>query len=367
MSAEVKMDSYACLRHMQVYRRPVARIVSVGICLPENEVDNDAIAARVQAPPALKKRMASLLYRTTGARTRRHAPPGTYPSDLALEASRQALRDAGLRADQIDTLIFASTDMDVIEPATANILQHKLGIATVNSFDVTNACNSVLQALNVANSLIQSGAASRVLVASGEVGSHFCNWQVDGMEDLNAKLGGLTLGDAGAAMVLQAADGASGLTEINLISMGEHWSLCHVPENTAWRREGNGSIHGWFYLDMSALADVARDWSARYFRDYSAYRRAALGEKDLLESISWVIPHQISRRFIERIAGSISSRSLDRIVITADRFGNTASTAIPLALRVLMDRGDVRLGSGQEVLFYGAASGFSVGHVRVRL
>jgi 3-oxoacyl-[acyl-carrier-protein] synthase-3 len=352
---------------MQVYDQPVSRITSVGTCVPDRYVGNDELAALVEAPPALKKRLASFILRTTGTRTRTYAPPGTSPSDLALAAAHHALDQAGLQPRDLDTLIFASTDMDTLEPATANILQHKLGIPVVNSFDVTNACNSFLQALNVANSLIATGAAHRVLVASGEVGSYVCNRTVTSLEDLDVKLGGLTLGDAGAALLVEPSDGRSGILEVNLMSLGEHWELCHVPETTDWRRRDDGSIHGWFYLKMSALAEVAREWSARYFRDYHAYRRDVCGEKDILDSLAWVIPHQISRKFIEGIARSISPHSLDRIVITADRYGNTASTAIPLALRELMDRGDAVLGSGQDVLLYGAASGFGVGHVRVRL
>lgn len=416
---------------MQVYGdEPVARVTGIGAFLPETEVDNDAIAARVEAPSFLRARLASLITRATGSKTRREAPSGTYPSDLALPACLQALEEAGIEASEVDTLIFASTDLDVMEPATANILQKKLGISVVNAFDVSNACNSFLQGLNVANSLIATGAARRVLVASGEAGTHFASRRVESIADLNVKLGGLTLGDAGAAMVVEAAalaviddcdhpegeehngknekggvvppsqqrqlqeqkagrrgnkkQSRSGFVEINLMSLGEHWELCRVPPNArTWRLRGDsrkgenvdvgGSIHGWFYLDMSALAVVAREWSVRYFREYGAYRCAAHGEKsagDPFESLSWVVPHQISRRFIERISRDVFDdypRCMERIVVTADRYGNTASTAIPVALRELMDRGDVELGSGQEVFLYGAASGFSLGHIRIRM
>lgn len=311
-------------------------------------------------------------------RTRRYAEPGTSPSDLAAVAARDALARAGLATREVDTLIFAGTDIDMVEPATANILQKKLGLRIANSFDVSNACNSFLQAMNVANSLIATGAARRVLIAAGEVGSFWVNRTIESMEDLAVKIGGLTLGDAGAAVVMEPGEEgagpgngngscrAPGLLEVNLLTMGEHWELCRGPERLGWRSPGDGRLHGWFYLDMPGLAKVARSASVEYFRSYARYREEIHGERHIQESLDQVIPHQISPRFIEEIVRSVRA-DLRSVAVTADVYGNTASTAIPLALRTLMDRGTLAPGSGQEVMLYGAASGFGLGHIRLRL
>ena len=361
------LKDYEFLRYLQVFDKPISRIVSIGVALPERVVDNEEIAGMVEAPPFLKRHLATLIYRVTGNKTRRYAEPGTPPSELAVKAVNQALERAHLEIGSIDTLIFASTDMDTLEPATANIVQHKLGVPLLNSFDVTNACNSFLQAMNVANGLIASGGARRVLICSGEIGSYVCNRRVENMKDLDIKLGGLTLGDAGAAMILEPADGDSGLLEINLNSLGEYWELCHVPETTDWRQREGGIIHGWFYLKMSALAEVAREVTKKYFQEYRKFRQENFNEKDFFEHIDRVVPHQISRRFIEVIAKSISLKTMDRVVVTADIYGNTASTAIPLAMNLMMEQGLSVIGSGEEVLLYGAASGFGIGHLRVRM
>ena len=245
----------------------------------------------LDAPAALKKRLAELIERVTGVRTRRMADRSTAPSDLALVAAREALDAAGLGADDIDTLIFASTDTDVLEPATANILQQKLGIERVNAFDVRNACNGILQAINVANGLIAAGGARRVLIAGAEIGTYWaCRSLVDS-EDLRVKLGGLTLGDAGAAVVVEPADGPSGILEVNLLSLGGCWEMCHVPEDADWRKNGRG-IHGWFYLNMAELVDSARPSTIQYFSEYVRYRREALGEDQPTGSLAQVIPHQ---------------------------------------------------------------------------
>lgn len=100
----------------------------------------------------------------------------------------------------------------------------------LNSFDVTNACNSFLQAMNVANSIIITGAVKNVLSCSGEIGSYVANRQINSLDELDVKMGGLTLGDAGPAMILSASDGNIGILEINLMNLGEHWEQCHAPE-----------------------------------------------------------------------------------------------------------------------------------------
>ncbi|MBE3133849.1 MAG: ketoacyl-ACP synthase III, partial [Acidobacteria bacterium] len=291
---DLDLSRFGYLRQMQVYSAPHARITALGGALPDRVVDNEELVSMLDAPAELKKRLPDLIGRTTGIRTRRMADRSTAPSDLAVVAAREALDSAGLQPDDIDTLIFASTDTDVIEPATANILQKKLGIPRVNAFDVRNACNSILQAMNVANALVSAGGARRILIAGAEIGTFWASREVTDAEDLRLKIGGLTLGDAGAALVIEPSDGRSGMTEINLLSMGEHWEMCHIPEDTAWRHNGRG-IHGWFYLNMAELVDLARPTTIDYFRDYFRYRHDVCGETHPPDSLAKFIPHQISK------------------------------------------------------------------------
>ena len=360
-------DGYSLLRGMQLCNPPRSRITALGTHLPERVVDNREIAKMVEAPRQVKAMLPALIARITGCQTRHYAPPGASPSDLAIAAIQQLLTRSSIPLASIDTLIFSSTDMDTLEPATANIVQEKLGIRVINSFDVTNACNSFLQAMNMANSMIAAHAAERVLICSGEIGSYVCNRKVESLADLDIKLGGLTLGDGGAAMVMERSDGHAGITELNLKTMGEHWELCHVPETTDWRKRPDGLIHGWFYLKMSKLAVVAREQTQAYFDEYKRFRKEVYAEDDLFASVDHIVPHQISRRFVEWIVRGIAPKSLDKVVITAHLYGNTASTAIPLALEKLIQEKRTSLGSGHQALLYGAASGFGIGHLRVTL
>jgi len=359
------LQSCTYFKNLQRYPKPASRIVSVASEIPENRVDNEALVEMIEAPDKIKKMLPTLIYRTTKCKTRAYSEPGTSPSDLAVAASLKAIESSRLKLGDIDTVIFSSTDMDMLEPATANIVQKRLGIEMVNSFDVTNACNSFLQAMNVANSMIITGAARNVLIGSGEIGSYVANRQINSLDELDVKMGGLTLGDAGAAMILSASDGNNGLLEINLMNLGEHWEQCHAPENTEWRPTG-GLIHGWFYLDMPKLAKVAKLHTESYFREYATMRLGLEYDPFFYNNIAHIIPHQISRKFIEDIVRELGY-DMAKIPIVADLLGNTASTSIPLVLSKLIEEKTLSFGSGQEVMFYGAASGFGIGHVRVRL
>ena len=117
---------------------------------------------------------------------------------------------------------------------------------------------------------------------------------------------------------------------------------------------------------MSELARIVRPLTVKYFDDYRSYRKRIHEELEIFRHIDHVIPHQISRRLIEEI-GKTLNVSMDMIAVTADRFGNTASAAIPLTLHQKIKSGDLSIGSGQDVLLFGAASGLGMGHIRLKL
>lgn len=360
------LSTYSFLERMQIYKTPVSQIKSLGVYLPERIVDNEELTAMIDGPNALKNNLPKLIERLTGIKTRHYVKEGTYPSELAVQAAWQALENANLSINDIDTLIFAATDTDIIEPATANIVQAKMGIARINAFDVKNACNSFLQAINLANSLIANGAAQRILIVSGEVGSYTVNRKISSKEELRTKLGGLTLGDGGAAIIVEPSDGNLGFLELNLTSMGQYWHLCHIPENTDWRYSSEGMFSYRFYLDLPELGKLIRKYTIPYFKEYNFYRQQEFLEDRFYKHLDLVIGHQISKRFIEEIHQAFQA-PLSKSMITVEYFGNTASTAIPLALHKAIEQGLLNWGSRQEVMLFGAASGYSIGHLRVRI
>jgi 3-oxoacyl-[acyl-carrier-protein] synthase-3 len=362
MRTDLDLARYPLLAEMQVYEVPASRIAGIGVCLPEHIVDNRTVMDAVSCPAPLKRRASLLIERVTGVRTRLKAEAGVFPSDYAATAGLQVLRQLSLATSDVDTLIFAATDLDALEPATANIVQAKMDIDVINSFDVRNACNSILQALNVANSMIRAGAGRRILITCAELATYWACRDLSSEDELAYKMGGLTLGDAGVALVVEPSDGASGITEINLLTMGKHWHLCHVPDTRDWRAHEGGTIHGWFYLDMPNLARLVRDTTADYLEQYTKYRADNFGEEHFAACLDMFVPHQISRRFLDELA----KPEMD-VSISADTWGNTASASIPITLDRDMKRRGLTFGCRADVGLYGAASGYSMGHIRMRL
>jgi 3-oxoacyl-[acyl-carrier-protein] synthase-3 len=294
----------------------------------------------------------------TGVTNRRHAEPGVTSSDLAAEAGRAALVGAGVDPLAIDLVIFASASHDVAEPATANILQDKLGCTAAAVFDVKNACNSFLNGLDVAHAFIQTGRARRVLVAAGEVLSPTINWTVRDKADFAVKLAAFTLGDGGGACVVEAADGSHergrGLLPAMFVSEGRHWELSTIL--------GGGTLHGF-------------DPERQYFECQSAELQSlAVGQlpgllTKAVESVGWslddvdrIVPHQVSRSVIEQISDLLEiPTSLSEV--TLDQFGNTAAASIPIALSLAVEQERIR--RGDKVLLVGGAAGFSAGVIPV--
>jgi 3-oxoacyl-(acyl-carrier-protein) synthase III len=327
-------------------------VAGLGVYLPETRVSSAQIAERVRMttgfalPPQCIERM-------TGIQERRHVVNGQHPSDLACEAGRRALADADLTPADVDTVIFASATQDLAEPATANLLQEKLGIPHVRVFDVKNACNSLLTATDLADSLIRTRKAQVVLVAAGEVCSYFIDYRVRSSADLQSLFSGLTLGDAGGALVVrEAREPHHGICYSGFRSFGEHWNLSVVM--------GGGTLHG-------------RDPEATYLhcrgRDlFEVAVSCVVPEiQAALDALGWtaddvdvVAAHQVALPIVHAIASQCGFDP-ERCAFSLPYAGNTAAASIPLALDHARRAG--RLNAGTKVLCVGGASGFSVGVV----
>ena len=145
-----------------------AELRSVGLYLPPQRRTSLELESLIAAASPTVRFRRGLIASRTGIRERRVAADHEQCSDLAVSAARVALRDAGVGLDEVDLLIFAAASQDLIEPATAHIVQHKLGTSCA-VFDIKNACNSFLNGIQVASSMIASGASTTALVVTGEI------------------------------------------------------------------------------------------------------------------------------------------------------------------------------------------------------
>ena len=321
--------------------RRYARITGTGSYLPPRRLTNNDLAAEL-AQRGLETSDEWIVERT-GIRARHFAAPDVASSDLALEASRKAIEAAGLAAQDIDLIIVATSTPDMVFPSTAAILQNKLGITNgCPAFDVQAVCSGFVYALTVADSMIQSGAAKRVLVVGSEVFSRIL--------DFNDRTTCVLFGDGAGAVVLEASD-EPGILATELHADGSHVGILCVPGHVS-----GGNVLGDPVLKMDGqavfkLAVSVLDKAAR-----SALDKAGLTDAD----IDWLIPHQANIRIMQSTARKLKL-SMDKVVVTVDQHGNTSAASIPLALDHGVRNGQVK--KGQTVLLEGVGGGFTWGAV----
>lgn len=327
----------------------------VGHHLPEQVVTSAEVERRVYETSSFHI-PRGLVEKVSGIEERRYRSSEEQASDLALKASEQALGRAQMDAKDIDVLIFAACTQDITEPATANILQEKLGATSSHVFDIKNACNSFLNGLDVAESLIQAGKAKTALIAVGETLSLTIDWKISSVRELKTGISGLTFGDAGAAAILRAEPNGNGrgILPTAFQSHGDQWRLATVL--------GGGSMHR-FSEEHSYFSG-----DSRALREQAAKHIPRMVQK-VLDNIGWKADeidvaccHQVTLDLVEDMAVKCGV-PLERCIVSIKDCGNTAAATIPLGLSRACDEG--RLKPGAKVLLVGAAAGFSVGVVPV--
>lgn len=317
-----------------------SRISGTGSYLPPQRVTNADLAAQLGAKGV--DTSDDWIVARTGIRARHFAAPDMPCSDLAVEASRQALASAGIDASQIDLIILATSTPDMVFPSTACIVQRKLGIQGCAAFDVQAVCSGFVYALTIADSMIRTGAARKALVIGSEVFSRIL--------DFTDRTTCVLFGDGAGAVVLEASD-APGLLATELHADGRHADILCTPGAMS-----GGQVLGLPFLKMDGqavfklavgvLEDVAR----------SVLDKAGRTEAD----IDWLIPHQANIRIMHGTAKKLKL-SLDKLIVTVDEHGNTSAASIPLALDVAVRAGSVK--RGDTVMLEGVGGGFTWGAV----
>ena len=322
-----------------------SRITGTGSYLPPRRVTNDDLAAEL-ATRGLETSDEWIVERT-GIKARHFAAPDVTSSDLALEACKNALAAAKLQPSDIDLIIVATSTPDMVFPSTAAILQHKLGITNgCPVFDVQAVCSGFVYALTVADSMIKSGTAKRVLVVGSEVFSRIL--------DFNDRTTCVLFGDGAGAVVLEASQ-QPGILATELHADGSHVGILCVPGNVS-----GGQVIGtpMLHMDGQAVFKLAVG-----VLDKAA--RAALTKANMQESdIDWLIPHQANLRIMMSTARKLKLAP-EKVVVTVDQHGNTSAASIPLALDHAVRAGQVK--PGQNVMLEGVGGGFTWGAVLLKM
>lgn len=319
-------------------------ITGVGSCLPERVLSSEALRQRIAAATGLPL-PARLFERATGILTRRVVGPDEYASTLAVPAARTALDRAGLHLLDIDLLIFASASRDVVEPATAHIVQTALG-SRAHALDITNACNSFVNGIDIARTMILAGRAHRALVVTGETPSRAVRHEPDGPDQFRDGFAGYTFGDAGAAVVLEPVP-TGGILDVDTETHSEHWSVGGIFGGGS--RHPRGDEHTYFHGDGHELREV-----------FEKVGTSVLDRMRHRTGLEWtdfrhVFVHQVTMPYLERFT-EITGVPRDRLVVTVPEAGNVASATLGLQL----DRVHDGLRPGDRLLFVGLGGGVSI-------
>jgi len=310
-----------------------SRIAGTGSYLPPRIMTNDEFAARLETNDAwIRER--------TGIVQRHIADESQASSDLALEASRSALRAAGVDAADIDLIIVATSTPDYVFPSTACLLQAKLGVKGCAAFDVQAVCSGFVYGLATADSFVRSGQYKKALVVGAEVFSRILDW--------NDRSTCVLFGDGAGAVVL-AADSKPGVHASVLRADGSQVGLLSVPGNVS-----RGKIVGSPFLQMNGQGVFK--FAVKVLEEVARETVAASGMA--MEDVDWLIPHQANVRILEATARRLDL-PLEKLVVTVDHHGNTSAASVPLALDEFVRAGRIR--KGHRVLMQGVGGGFTWG------
>ena len=312
-----------------------SRIAGTGSYLPKKILTNADLESMVDTTD-------EWIFTRTGIRERHIVADDEFTSDLALHAARNAIEAAGIATTEIDLIIVATTTPDKIFPSTAVILQHKLGMAGCPAFDIQAVCSGFVYALSTADNFIKSGAAKCALVIGAETFSRITDWTDRG----NCIL----WGDGAGAVILQAS-AEQGVISTHLHADGKYVEMLHVPRKAepdsrdTVVMEGNG-VFKMAVNTLDAIVDETLTANGMQKSD-----------------VDWLVPHQANIRILQATAKKLSM-SMDRVVVTVDKHGNTSAASIPLALDTAVRDG--RIKRGEIILMEAFGGGFTWGSALIK-
>ena len=311
-----------------------ATITGIGACVPEGELSNEELAARLGVSE-------EWIFGRTGIRSRRVVKDSETTASLATGAARFALEHAGLEARDIDTIIVATITPDLQFPATACLVQDALGAGSVAAFDLGAGCSGFLYAIAQAKSLAESGAADRVLVIGADVLSR--------VTDYSDARSSILFGDGAGAAVVEAIDAPTEIGRFVLHVDGSNPELLWIPKDYPYIQMNGREVY------KAAVAGMSE-----------AVLEALASEGLDVGSGAWLVAHQANKRILDAVARRLEWPQ-DRVIVNIDHFGNTSSASIPLALHEALSDGRLQDGDDVVLTAFGAGFAWGAGLVRWRI
>jgi 3-oxoacyl-(acyl-carrier-protein) synthase III len=321
-------------------------IVAVASSLPSRIVTSTELEDQLwEANPTLTQ-IPGIIEMTTGIKQRYIADDSTYPSTLAARAARKLFTENNIRPQSIDLLIFAAAGQDLIEPATAAIIQHELGLSCP-AFDIKNACNSFLNAIEVSAGMIGQGRYRRVLIVTGETPSRSIKYKLQDKTDFKKSFAGYTFGDAGSAVLVEPQEDR-GILWQRFITDGQYWNAGTLPGGGA--RHPRGDEYTYFHGDAGAMIDGFIKIGGQIIQDALSETHTSISD------YKYIFVHQPSLPILNMFVANTGLPAEKVVNIVAD-YGNMAAASLPVALSLKWSA----LKPGDKCLFVGLAGGISFG------
>jgi 3-oxoacyl-[acyl-carrier-protein] synthase III len=323
-----------------------AKISALGTFVPPRVLTNADLSKMVDTSD-------DWIMQRLGIRERHLVEPGMATSDMAVEAAQRCLQHRGIPASEVEVVIVATVTPDMLFPATACLVQNKIGAYGAWGFDLSAACSGFLYALQVGAKLVESGAHSKVLVIGADAMSSII--------DYTDRTTCVIFGDgAGAVLIEPTEDGEIGLIDYCHEIDGSGAAALNMPAGGSLIPASNESI-------AKRLHYVHQDGQTVY--KYAVRKMVETSNKLLaannisVADLSCFIPHQANKRIILSTAERLGL-PLERVIINIDRFGNTTAATIPLAMQTALDENHLERGS--LVLLASVGAGFTVGACLLR-
>jgi len=313
-----------------------SKIIGVGSFLPKKVLTNEDLEKTLDTTD-------EWIISRTGIKERRIVGPDELTSDLAFEAAKNAINNAKIDANEIDLIIVATTTPDKIFPSVACNVQTKLGIKNCPAFDIQAVCSGFIYALSVADNFIKTNSAKNILVIGAD--------SMSKITDYSDRSNAILWGDGGGAIVLSASN-EKGILSTHIHADGQYEKLLHVP-----KKDIKNKIHEKIEMQGSQVFKIAVNTLDRIVDE------ALTANKLKKADIDWLVPHQANIRILEATAKKLEM-SMDKVIVTIDRHGNTSAASIPLALDEGLKNNKIK--PGHLLLMEAFGGGFTWGTALIR-
>ena len=311
-----------------------SKIIGTGSYLPEKIVTNADLEKILDTSD-------QWIQDRTGIRERRIAHEDESSSDMAEVAAQRAMEAAGVNPEEIGLIVVGTTTPDLVFPSTACLLQSRLGLPDCGAMDVNAACSGFMYALSVADKYVRCGDVKKALVIGVD--------KLTAMLDWNDRGTAVLFGDGAGAVVLEASDEA-GILSTHIHAAGRHADLLGVDVGvgSGFKAEPRGGLL--IKMKGNEVFKVAVRTLGRIVDETLAYNKMKKSDLD------WLIPHQANYRIITATAKKLGM-TMDQVVVTVDKHGNTSAASVPLALDEAVRSGKIK--RGDHLLLEAFGGGFT--------